>query len=304
MSSGSLGRKRKGSVAENGAAVSAEPDIYALITAALTDTDLPPMPEPAAPPDPAAAFNPQRSARRRVDKTDAPEQGYRLTVKEMPSADRPREKMLAQGATALTDAELVAIILRTGTAGENVIDVAQRLLVSHGGLTGLARIGLDDLAAQPAMGPAKATQLKAALEIGRRLLMAQPEERMKISSPGDIANLLMLEMGPLEQEHLKVIILNTKNQILKIETLYRGTLNSSNVRIAEVFKEAIKQNAASLIVVHNHPSGDPTPSPDDIRLTEGLVEAGALLDIEMLDHLVIGERKWLSMRERRLGFRA
>jgi DNA repair protein RadC len=154
------------------------------------------------------------------------------------------------------------------------------------------------------MGEAKAAQVKAALEIGRRLLLAQPEQRPQITSPADVANLLMVEMAHLEQEHLRVVLLNTKNYVLKIETVYIGSINSSAVRIGEVFKTALKQNSAAIIVVHNHPSGDPTPSPEDVAVTRQLVEAGKLLDVDVLDHLVIGQGRWVSLRERRLGFTA
>jgi DNA repair protein RadC len=228
---------------------------------------------------------------------------YTLKVREMPSEDRPREKLQLLGPQALTESELLAIILRVGTQGESVITLAQRLLRDYGGLTGILRLPFDELCAVHGIGVAKASQLKAALEMGRRLLLAQPEERLQVRSPGDIANLLNLEMAHLEQEQLKLISLNTKNQVLKIQTVYQGTVNSSQLRIAEIFKEAIRANATSVIVAHNHPSGDPTPSPEDIRVTQQLVEAGKLLEIELLDHLVIGHQRWVSMRERALGFK-
>ncbi len=228
---------------------------------------------------------------------------YSLTIREMPDADRPREKIQKLGAGALTDSELLAILLRVGVQGESVVALSQRLLQDYGGLTGLSRVPFEQLCGLRGMGEAKAAQLKAALEIGRRLLLAGPEERQTVKTPGDVANLLMLEMAELEQEHLKLVLLNTKNQIIRIDTVYKGTVNSSQVRVAELFKEAIRQNATSIILAHNHPSGDPAPSPEDIRITQLVIEAGKLLEIELLDHLVLGHQRWISLREKRLAFK-
>ncbi|HEX2916104.1 MAG TPA: DNA repair protein RadC [Chloroflexia bacterium] len=221
----------------------------------------------------------------------------------MPSEDRPREKLSRFGPGSLTDSELLAILLRTGVQGENVLTLSQRLLRDYGGLTGLSRVPLSQLCELRGMGEAKATMLKAALEIGRRLLLAEPDQRLQVRSPGDLANPLMLEMAGLEQEHLKLVMLDNKNRVLKMQTMYVGTINSSHIRIAEVFREAIRQNAAGIIIAHNHPSGDPTPSPEDVRVTEELIKAGKLLDIELLDHLVIGHQRFVSLRERRLAFK-
>ena len=194
-------------------------------------------------------------------------QRYGLSIHEMPSEDRPREKMVKFGPGALTDSELLAILLRVGSPGENVLALSQRLLQEYGGLTGLSRKPLTELCELRGVGEAKAAQLKAALELGRRLLLAEPEQRLQVRSPGDLANPLMLEMAGLEQEHLKVIMLDNKNRVLRMQTVYVGTINSSQVRISEIFKEAIRQNSVSIIVAHNHPSGDPTPSPEDVRVT-------------------------------------
>ena len=223
-------------------------------------------------------------------------------LREIPPTDRPRERLKLVGASYLGDAELLAIILRVGIKGENVSDLARRLLAQHHGVTGLASLDFAELASQRGVGEAKACQIKAALELGRRLLNAAPEQRKQITSSADVANLLILEMGHLEQEHLRVLHLNTKNQLLGMVDVYRGSLNSAPIRPADIFKGAVRANAASVILAHNHPSGDPTPSPDDARATERLVEAGRLLDIEVLDHLVIGETRYVSLRERRLGF--
>jgi len=206
------------------------------------------------------------------------------------------------GAQALSNAELLAIILRTGVQGESVLHLASRLLARYGGLLGLARANFSELCAERGLGPAKATQLIAALELGRRLLIASPEERPVVRSPADAASLLMMEMSLLQQEHLRLLLLDTKNRVLGMPTVYIGSLNMSVLRVGEVFREAIRQNCAAVIVAHNHPSGDPTPSPEDVAVTERIVNAGKLLDVEVLDHLVIGQQRYVSMKERGLGF--
>jgi DNA repair protein RadC len=227
---------------------------------------------------------------------------YRLTVREWPASEQPREKLQQFGPASLSNAELIAILLRVGSAGEDVVALSQRLLVTYGGLAGLHRAVFDSLAAEHGMGMAKTSALKAALELGRRLLLDPGQERMRIGSPDDVAQLLMMEMHCLEQECLRTVLLNTKNHVLGAPTIYQGSINSTSLRVAELFREAVRQNAASMIVVHNHPSGDPTPSPEDVAVTRTLVEAGRLMDIEVLDHLVIGHGKYVSLKERRLGF--
>jgi DNA repair protein RadC len=232
----------------------------------------------------------------------APIVEYFPTIKELPEGERPRERLEHYGAGALSTAELLAIILRVGTRDENVIRLAQRLLTTYEGLVGLAQAPFSDLVAIKGLGQAKATQLKAAFELGRRLLVAAPHERPIVKSPADAANLLMLEMGVLEQEHLRAVILDTKNHVLKIHTIYIGSLNTAVVRVAELFREAVRLNAAAIIVAHNHPSGDPTPSAEDVHVTRQVVEAGKLLNIDVLDHLVICHSRWVSLKERGLGF--
>lgn len=225
---------------------------------------------------------------------------YRIS--DLAAEDRPRERLAEQGAQSLNTAELLAILLRVGVKGENAVQVGQRLLNTFDGLGGLHRASFDEVKAQRGLGEAKAATLKAAIELGRRMSMLAPEERPTINSPADAAALVQYEMSALEQEHLRAILLNTRNQVLDIIELYRGSLNSSPVRIAEVFKPAIRKNAASLILVHNHPSGDPTPSADDIVLTKAIREAGRLLDLELLDHLVVGQGRYISMKEQNLAF--
>jgi DNA repair protein RadC len=228
--------------------------------------------------------------------------GYHPTIKELPSSERPRERLLHYGASALSSAELLAIVFRIGTRDENVVRMAERLLAGFGGLPGLARANPAELTRERGIGPAKAAQLKAALELGKRLLLASPEERPQVRSPADAANLVMLEMGLLEQEELRIMLLDTKNRVLDTHTVYRGSLNTSLIRVGELFREAIRANCASLIVVHNHPSGDPTPSPEDISVTKQIVEAGKLLDVDVLDHLIVGRQRFVSLKERGLGF--
>lgn len=227
---------------------------------------------------------------------------YVPTIRELPSEARPRERLIADGPQALSAAELLAIILRVGGQGENAVAMATRLLAHFEGLVGLARASVGELCAVKGMGEAKATQLHAALELGRRMHLATPEERTRISAPADVANLVLVEMGLLEKEEMRVVLLDTKNRVLRIVRVYSGSLNTAVVRVGELFRDAVRANAASVILIHNHPSGDPSPSPEDIRTTEEAVQAGRLLDIEVLDHLIIGRGRWISMKERKAGF--
>lgn len=232
----------------------------------------------------------------------APRVEYRPLIRDMPLDERPRERLRLRGASSLSNAELLAILLRTGAQGENVLSLATRLLARFDGVVGLARASFGELCAEHAVGEAKAAQVKAALELGRRLVSTQPEERATVRSPQDVYNLLMAEMALLDQEHLRVVLLNARNQVLAIHELYRGTVNTALVRPAEVFREAVREGCPAVIVVHNHPSGDPTPSADDAAMTRRLVEAGAILEIEVLDHVVIARRGFASLREQGLGF--
>ncbi|MEZ4769629.1 MAG: DNA repair protein RadC [Caldilineales bacterium] len=206
-------------------------------------------------------------------------------------------------APALSSAELLAIILRVGVGGENVVRVAERLLARFEGLPGLAQATVTELCQEKGIGEAKAVQIKAALELGRRLLVTAPHERPQMRSPADAANLLMAEMSLLPQEHLRTVLLDTRNRVLSIPTIYVGSLNTAQVRVGEMFREAIRANCAAMIVVHNHPSGDPTPSPEDVQVTRMIVEAGSLLNIDVLDHLIIGRQRFVSLKERGLGFK-
>jgi DNA repair protein RadC len=227
---------------------------------------------------------------------------YHPLIRDLPESERPRERLQSYGPGSLSTSELLAIILRTGTKSESVINLGSRLLAQFDGLAGIARASFSDLCNVHGLGVAKAAQLKAALELGKRLMVASPEERPQVKSPTDVANLLMMEMGFLDQEHLRVVLLDTKNRVLGMPTIYIGSINTSVLRVGELFREAIKANSAAVIVVHNHPSGDPTPSPEDVRITQQLVEAGKLLDVEVVDHLIIGQQRYVSLKERGLGF--
>jgi DNA repair protein RadC len=180
--------------------------------------------------------------------------------------------------------------------------MAGRLLGRFDGLVGLAQAGFPELCAERGLGEAKAAQVQAALELGRRLVAAQPQERAVVRAPEDVALLLQGEMGLLDQEELRVLLLNTRNQVLGIATIYRGSVHTAVVRIGELFRDAVRQNAPALILVHNHPSGDPTPSGEDIAMTKKAIDAGELLDVDVLDHIILAQGSFQSMKSRRAAF--
>lgn len=225
-------------------------------------------------------------------------------IQDLAQSERPRERLAQYGPSALSDAELLAIMLRVGVKGENAVQVGQRLLTTYGGLMGLHRASYDEVCREHGLGQAKAAQIKAAIEIGNRLAQRKlaQEDRPAFNSPKDVAEFVQYEMIALDQEQLRLLLLDTRNRLEKMITLYIGSLNSSSVRVGELFKEAIRRNAAALILVHNHPSGDPSPSPEDIALTRAAVQAGKLLDVDVLDHIVIGRGRFVSLKERGLGF--
>ncbi len=230
---------------------------------------------------------------------------YRVLIRDMPSSERPRERLRDHGGAYLSNSELIAIILRTGTPAENVIDLSTRFLARHGGLEGLAKASFGELAGVHGMGEAKTSQFKAAFELGRSLLATNGESLVLISSPQDVANLLMAEMAFLDQEHFRTLLLSTRNQVLAIREVYKGNVDRTVLRASEVFREAVRENSPAVILVHNHPSGDPTPSAEDVQATKQLVEAGKLLDIEVLDHIVIGQPAYggfYSLKEHGQGF--
>lgn len=228
---------------------------------------------------------------------------YRTLIKEMPVNERPRERLEFYGAGALSNAELLAIALRTGSQRENAVGLAQQLISRFRGLEGLVRASVQELCEVSGVGPAKATQIKAALELGRRLAFSAGDARPQIKSPEDAANLLMATMSAEMQEQLRVLLLDSKHYVQRMPVVYVGNVNTAIIRVAEVFRDAIKDNAVAIIVAHNHPSGDPAPSKEDVALTADLVRAGALLGINVLDHLVIGHQRYVSLKEQGLGFR-
>ena len=233
---------------------------------------------------------------------DDPRPEYRTLIADLPEGERPRERLAQIGASGISQRELIAIVLRTGPRGVGALALADNLLHEFGGMGGLARADVRDLQKVHGMGKVKSITLKAALELGKRMTLSSQEVKLLVKTPADAAQLLMLEMGLAEQEEVRTLMLDTRNRVLGMPMIYRGSLNSASMRVGEVFKEAIRSNCASIVVAHNHPSGDPTPSAEDIQVTRQLISAGKLLDIEVLDHLVIAQNKYVSLKERGLGF--
>lgn len=221
-----------------------------------------------------------------------------IMIRDVPPHDRPRERMIANGPQSLSTHELLAILLRTGTKEESVLQLSNRILNEFEGLRLLKDASLEEITSIHGIGRAKAIQLMAAVEIGRRIGRLKYEDRFMIRSPEDAANYMMEEMRFLSQEHFVCLYLNTKNQVMHKQTLFIGSLNASIVHPREVFKEAFRRSAASIVCLHNHPSGDPAPSREDIDVTKRLVECGKILGIDVLDHLIIGEKKYVSLKEK------
>lgn len=220
--------------------------------------------------------------------------GIRDVVKE----DQPRERLLIEGAGSLSNAELLAVILRTGSKDESVLTLANRILHHFDGLRMLKDATVEEMTSIHGVGVVKASQLLAAFELGRRMVRLQYAQRYSIRSPEDCANYMMEEMRFLQQEHFVCLYLNTKNQVIHRQTIFIGSLNSSLVHPREVFKEAFRRAAASIICLHNHPSGDPSPSREDIEVTRRLVECGKIIGIDVLDHIIIGDHKFISLKEK------
>ncbi|MFC7393189.1 RadC family protein [Scopulibacillus cellulosilyticus] len=221
-----------------------------------------------------------------------------LMIRDVPKEERPRERLIKEGAHVLSNQELLAIILRTGTREESVLQLSHRLLHKFEGLTLLKEASVEELESVKGIGKTKAVQLIAAIELGRRVSQLRNEERYVIRSPEDGAKYVMEDMRFLAQEHFVCLYLNTKNQVLYQKTIFIGSLNASIVHPREVFKEALRRSAASIICFHNHPSGDPTPSREDIEVTKRLVECGMLLGIDVLDHIIIGDQIFISLKEK------
>ncbi|MDD2446722.1 MAG: DNA repair protein RadC [Tissierellia bacterium] len=223
------------------------------------------------------------------------------TIKDLPISERPREKMYSQGVHALSNAELLAVIIGSGSKGDTAIDLARRILsLDNRGIALLSDVSLEELIELKGIGLSKACQVLAAIEIGKRLNKVGPHDKVRITNPSIVADILMDEMRYLNKEYFKIAILDTKNQILSIENISVGTLNASIVHPRDVFKVAIKRNANSIILIHNHPSGDTKPSGEDISITNRLIDAGNLLGIRVLDHIIIGDNTFLSFKEKNL----
>ncbi|MDQ3879754.1 MAG: DNA repair protein RadC [Chloroflexota bacterium] len=215
-----------------------------------------------------------------------------------PVADSPRARLVRSGGAACSVEELLSVLVSSQRSrGRDTARVlADRLLVTAGGLGGLAAASVHDLRAVPGVGELRAASVVAALELGRRAVVPQPATRWQVRTPADVAVRLVPEMGHLEREELRVVLLNTRNVVVSCGVVYLGNLAGSLVRVGEVFRDAVRRNAASVMVIHNHPSGDPAPSGDDLRITREMADAGRLLDIDLLDHLIIGHDRWVSLR--------
>lgn len=228
----------------------------------------------------------------------------RLRIKDMPLSERPYEKLEKYGAEVLSNAELLAVVIRSGNKDETAVGLAQRILALGGderGITGLHDLSLEELRAARGVGMVKALQIKAVMELSKRISSALAlNNRVTIKSPEDVGKLLMEEMRHLRKEVFKVILLNTKNHVIKHVNISIGSLNSSIVHPREVFSEAVRAGCSGMILVHNHPSGDPEPSKEDIETTARLVNAGNILGIKVLDHIVIGDGRYMSFKEQGL----
>lgn len=225
-----------------------------------------------------------------------------LMMRDLPEDERPREKLRQRGAIALSNAELLAILLRTGTQEESVMRIAERLLIDlgGGGLTGLAHASVETLMKQKGIGEAKAITIMAALELGKRVASGAAEKRVTITSSEDVATYMMPRLRYLDKEHFYAILLNRKNHVIATPNISIGTLSESLVHPRELFKEAVSHSSSAIILVHNHPSGDPSPSPQDVIVTRRIAEAGKLLDIQVLDHVVIGNNTYISLKQQGL----
>ncbi|QCX32494.1 JAB domain-containing protein [Caloramator sp. E03] len=225
-----------------------------------------------------------------------------LTIKDIPIQDRPRERLIKFGPEALSNSELLAIIIRTGTKAENALSLSNKLIAYGKGLEFLSNCTVQELSKIKGIGTAKAAQIKAAIELGKRLRSYRSDRTITINSPKDAAEIVMEDMRYYKKEHFKVIFLNTKNVVIDVKDLSIGNLNSSIVHPREVYNEAIKKSSASIIAIHNHPSGDPTPSQEDINITKRLVEAGKIIGIDLLDHIIIGDGCFISLKEKGIIF--
>lgn len=222
-----------------------------------------------------------------------------LRMLDIPENERPKEKLLRYGAESLSNPELLAIVLRTGTKGENVLNLSQKIITELNGLNGILNASVKEMTKIKGVKEAKASQILAIAELFRRFNTYKSfNEFKRITSPREVANMLYGEMGTSNQEVLKLIILNTKNEVIKIKDVFKGSLNSSLVHPREIFNEAIRSNAASIIICHNHPSGDPTPSSEDIKVTTRINKSGDIIGIKLIDHIIIGRNNYVSLKEK------
>lgn len=263
------------------------------------------LPEDAPAPEPPAALRTRvRKPKSAPKPASAPvsvvRDRYNPILKDLPPEERPRERLHAYGAQALTTAELIAILIRTGNAERSAVALGEFLLAEFGSIQGVATASLEQLAAVKGLGAAKAAQIKAAIEFGNRLTLFTEEGRPSIGGPQDVSNLLMPDLRYQKKEHLKSLLLDTKNRVLAIKTVSVGDLSSSIVHPREVYKDAVVASAASIIVAHNHPSGDPTPSAEDVAVTKRLILSGEIMGIDLLDHIVLGDGTFVSLKERGL----
>lgn len=222
---------------------------------------------------------------------------HRNLISEMPESNRPRERLIRHGEAALSDQELLAIILRTGSKDKNVMHLALQFLNHFGSLYELKVASLEELQEIKGIGPIKALEIRAVIEFGTRLAKANQVKLGKVTSSMEIGQMMIEELKDLRQEHLMALYLNTKNEMIKKETLFIGSLNQSIAHPREIFRSAVKYSAARIILVHNHPSGDTYPSENDIGFTKRVVECGELMGIELLDHLIIGHQSYCSLKE-------
>ena len=221
------------------------------------------------------------------------------SVKNLPEDERPREKLLAYGAKSLSNIELLAILLHSGTRKKSVLQVAQELLAKYSseGLGSIVNLPIKELMQIEGIGPAKIATLLASIELGLRLAKNPSANKYTIRTPEDVANYAMPRLRYEKREHFAILLLDTKNHVMSFPDISIGSLNASIVHPREVFRSAISSSASSIVLVHNHPSGDPTPSREDIQITKRLVEAGKIIDIEILDHIIIGDNKYTSLKE-------
>jgi DNA repair protein RadC len=223
---------------------------------------------------------------------------YSLAMKDLPPEERPRERLSKHGPEALSTPELLAILLRSGTIRESALDVAEGIVGHVGGLRGLVDVTVEQLSQIRGVGVVKAIEIRAAVELGKRISAFTQEARPVIRCPADVSQLVMSELRHEAREQFRILLLDTRNQVMRVSTVSIGSLTESIVHPREVFREAIRHSCAAIIAVHNHPSGDPSPSPEDIQVTQRLAEAGRLIGIEVLDHVIVGDGRFVSLKER------